>query len=432
MTQAEYEKKYGQTPTVSPTPTPTPSQGMGSQISNAFQSGVQQVKTGFDQAQLGNNPAKAFQGATNIASGAINAATAPLAPVFAPIGKLVNYAADKISDNPSVQNFAQSKAGQITSDIAETTGNLSNIAGTVASFSGAGSAVKNVAEKTGETVKPAIQGTGRVLKSAGEGTYGITVPPTEATAKSLMSYDAKQPNLAGRVKNMLTGESNGVKPITEANTAARKGLVGTEYQIGVQAKKVSQDLWENTISPKLDAVKGSVNMKNFFDEVEKAIVKDTKELSRRNSLKEALGALRENYQKVGNVNLKKLHEYKKGFAEFLPDSTYKGKPIGAALKEVQNIAAQKAREIIYKNVGEEGKQAFLDYGNLQSIIESGAKSITGDAAKKSLGKNIWQAVMDNAVTPVATLAGKVLYKTGEGLELVGKSGAKKVKDIIDK
>jgi hypothetical protein len=38
--------------------------------------------------------------------------------------------------------------------------------------------------------------------------------------------------------------------------------------------------------------------------------------------------------------------------------------------------------------------------------------------------------MDKAVTPVATVVGKILYKTGEGLEFIGESGAKKVGDIV--
>jgi hypothetical protein len=38
--------------------------------------------------------------------------------------------------------------------------------------------------------------------------------------------------------------------------------------------------------------------------------------------------------------------------------------------------------------------------------------------------------MDKAVTPVATVAGKILYKTGSGLEFLGDKGAKKVGDII--
>ena len=81
-------------------------------------------------------------------------------------------------------------------------------------------------------------------------------------------------------------------------------------------------------------------------------------------------------------------------------------------------------------MGEEGKQAYLDYGNLKSIRKSGIKSI-GDPAKKSLSRNVWEFVMDKAITPVATIAGKVLYRTGEGLEFIGKAGAKKVKDAID-
>jgi len=171
-------------------------------------------------------------------------------------------------------------------------------------------------------------------------------------------------------------------------------------------------------------------MKDFFNQVEKEIIKNTKELGRRSALKEALGSLREQYQKVGSVSLPKLQEYKEGFAKFLPDSSYKGKPIGAALKEVQDISAKKAREIIYKFVGEEGKQAYLDWGNLQSIIEAGKKSVTGDAAKRSLGRNLWELIMDKAITPVATTMGKVLYRTGDGLEFVGNKGAKTVRDIV--
>lgn len=276
---------------------------------------------------------------------------------------------------------------------------------------------------------PATQAAGRLLKTAGESSYGVTVPLEESTAKSLMAYDANQPGFLGRVKNTLSGKGVGTKPITEANTAARTGLMGTEYRIGVQAKQAAKDIWETKVAPKLDAVKQPVNIKTFLSEVEKDISK-VSDLTRRNTLKEALQAVKEDYRNVGNISLKKLQNYKEGWAEFIPEATYKGKPIAGAIKEVHNLMAEKARSIIYNYVGEEGKQAYLDYGNLQSVIKSGIKSVSGDLAKKSLSRDIWQFVMDKAITPVATAAGKVLYKTGEGLELIGKKGATKVRDIL--
>jgi len=284
-------------------------------------------------------------------------------------------------------------------------------------------------EAGAKAVKPTLNATGRLLKSAGEGAYGVTVIPTESTRIAEQAYKAKAPTLVSRIKNIIKGTEPVGKPITEANTAARLGLAGTEQELGIQAKRASETIWNDVIAPKLNSVKEKVNMKDFLSEVEKEISSGTKGI-RRTQLLESLNDIKGEFKNVNKVSLNKLQEYKVDWAKFIPDSVYKGKTPGAALKEVQNMMAKKARGIIYKNIGGEGKQAYIDWGNLQSIMEAGIKS-GGDPAKRSLGRNMWQFVMDKAVTPVATIAGKVLYRTGEGLEFVGKKGAKKVGDIID-
>ena len=170
-------------------------------------------------------------------------------------------------------------------------------------------------------------------------------------------------------------------------------------------------------------------MRAFFNDLEKRIIAETPELSRRNALKEALGALREDFAKVGEISLKKLQEYKSGWAKFVPERVYKGKPISGALNEVRNMAAQEARSEIYQTLGQNIKQAYLDYGNLQSIIEAGIKSV--DALRsKGMTKQVWEFLVDKTVTPIATYGGKVLYRTGEGLEFVGKEGLKKLGDLL--
>lgn len=308
----------------------------------------------------------------------------------------------------------------------EAAGNLEatfNIASLLPAFKAGGKAAETVAD----TVGGSVNNTGKALKAAGEGVYGVTVNPQESTSRAMLAYDSKQPTLGQRIAGM---KSVGTKPITEANTAARKGLVGTEYGIGVSAKRVADDLWSKEIAPALSKSGLKVNMGEFFNNIEKEIKNSTSDLSRRNALQEALGSMREDYKNVRSVSVKKLQDYKSEWAKFLPDKVYNGKPIGGAFKEIQNMAAGRARSILHEAVGPEGKQAYIDYGNLQSIIEAGVKSTTGDVAKKSLGRNVWQVVMDKAVTPIATTAGQVLYKTGEGLEFLGKPGAVKVKDII--
>lgn len=279
-----------------------------------------------------------------------------------------------------------------------------------------------------EAISQATTKAGKGLKTVGEKTYGLTITPTERTAQMVRKYEATQPTILERLQGK-TSTSKAIKPTTEANTAARLGLAGTEKGLGVQATKESTKLWKDTISPALKADKTTTNMPTFFKELEKEIVKSNVG-TRKSTLLEALEKMKEDYSGVGNVSNTKLQQYKSAdWAKFLPDASYKGKPIGAAFKEVQSLAANKAIGILHKKLGKDVSQAYIDYGNLQSIMKSADKSAAGDPALKSVGRNVWQYIMDKVVTPVSTVGGKVLYRTGEGLEFIGQKGAKKVGDI---
>jgi len=348
------------------------------------------------------------------------------------ISKGMNWVGGKLADtslfkdpNIGTPNYPDPYAK--IEDKLGTVANLGGIAGDILAVGGGAKTLQTGVDKTLQAVKPVANATGRVLKSAGESSYGTTVIPEESTRGLMQSYQASQGSLFNRVKNLIKGDNQGA-PITEANTAARKGLMGTEWKLGVQAKQVAGELWDKTIKPALESSKAKVNMKSFFTELERDIRK-TADLARRADLLEGLSALKESYKKVGNINLPKLQAYKEGWAEFVPEATYKGKPIASSLKAVKDLAAEKARGIIYKNGGEGIQQAYIDYGNLKSIMKAGIKSVS-DPAKKGISSNVWHFLMDKAVTPVATVSGNILYKTGEGLEFIGKSGAKKVQDII--
>ncbi len=120
-------------PTLLPAPTPQPTflGNIGNIIKNAFMGGVNQVKEAVTAPPTAN-PATNLATGIKAGAGIINAATAPLAPVMSPIESFVNWIADKVSNSPQVQKFAQSPAGQATANVAENVGNLSTIAGAAA------------------------------------------------------------------------------------------------------------------------------------------------------------------------------------------------------------------------------------------------------------------------------------------------------------
>jgi len=463
----QYRQKYQITPIDAPTPMKQQEQSGGYQqytdkigeysenaIKEQFQGGVSQAKEGFNQArEAGQNITsdpfaipKMIWGGTKLAVGAGTAALSPLAAAFKPIAQGAEYTGEKLADASekiqpgTLRNFAGSKAGQKTSDVIEGISTVNNLVGTVAGFKGGGPRVGNVVKNTmgavsdtalsaTNKVKPTIAGAGRILKEGGESAYGVTVTASEGTSRAVASYKESTPNLMTRIKNTVTGETKN-KPITESETAARYGLLGTEKEIGVQAGRYMTKVWKETVQPALRSAKGKLEMNKFWSALEKKIRTENPELTRRNALLEGLNDLKSEYGKVSRVGLEKLQEYKEGWTKFQSEQVWKGKPIASTAKEVMKMSGDMARDFIYKNTPEEVRQAYIDYGNLKSIKEAGIKSGVGDPAKKSISKGAWQFIMDKAITPVATTMGKILYRTGEGLEFIGEPGAKTIGDIV--
>jgi hypothetical protein len=205
--------------------------------------------------------------------------------------------------------------------------------------------------------------------------------------------------------------------------------MGTEESIGIQAKQRADNLWNKLISPALKKSKAKIDMPNFWKEVEQKIVSENKELSRQSELLEGLEALKDSYKGIDNISAKELQTFKEGWAKLLPQKVYKGKDIAGAFNQVKNLAAQTSRSVLYNILGPEAKQAYFDYGNLIGLQELGQKAMTGSKLKGGAGTFV-SAIKDMAVVPVGTIGGQAIYKIGEGIELVGKQGAKTVNDLF--
>lgn len=112
----------------------------------SFSQGVDKAKGAISDSSAGRNPiSTGAQFGAGVIESAFSPLTSALQPVVEPtIGKAINSVTDKVSNNPSVQNFAMSKAGEITSRVAEDIGNINTIAGIATTGPGLSKAVSAV------------------------------------------------------------------------------------------------------------------------------------------------------------------------------------------------------------------------------------------------------------------------------------------------
>lgn len=103
------------------------------QIGAAAGAGINEIGQGFSQANTTSaNPINPLEAAGKIGAGAASVALSPLAPILNPtVGAATNAIADKVSDSPSLQSFALSPAGNMTSRVVGDVSNLDTIAGAV-------------------------------------------------------------------------------------------------------------------------------------------------------------------------------------------------------------------------------------------------------------------------------------------------------------
>lgn len=348
-------------------------------------------------------------------------------------GEEAMHAADQIDEN-KVDSFA-GKAGDVVGTVApylvggEGSG-VAKVAGNIAKNTAIGTAQTDSLKEGLETGigGEILAAAGAPIKAIAKGAYKtLAIPMSKAEARLVQAYKANVP-FSKRVATALKGDSAG--PITADETAFRHGLMGTESGIGVQAKRASNNLWKEAIKPALDRTEVKVDMPKFFDTLKTNIIKKTPEPSRQKDLLEAVKALEEDYDGIGQVSLAKLQEFKKEWAKFVPQKAYQGKDIAGAFTDIKNEAAGEARKTIYDALGPDIKQAYIDHGNLQGLAEWGQTAMTGSKFKGGTGGLI-NAAKDAILTPIGTIGGQTLYKVGEGMQFIGPAGVRYLAELFN-
>ncbi len=194
--------------------------------SQAFQGGVNQVKQGASEFGKGGD----IVGPTlKMGAGAVNSTLSPLAAPFKPVSNAIQAGVDKIAENKGVQNFAQSKAGDITSKALEPIANAGTIAQGALAVAGAPKALEEgaaqlntVVEKLpmtpteGSLVDRTVPTVAKGVEKAGQAVSKLTEPSPVNEAKVNDLYNRA-------IKPTVVGKSNAGQ-IAKANTQVVSGL----------------------------------------------------------------------------------------------------------------------------------------------------------------------------------------------------------------
>jgi hypothetical protein len=222
-----------------------PGSNVGSDISNAFNSGIEQIKSGYSQSYNAKNPIQLLEGGLKQGAGLFNAVSAPLAPAFKPIGDVVNYAGDKLSNTNLIKGAAGNETVKsngtvkykpnLSADrVLEDINNTNAIAGGVAGSKSIGKGFDFITKKLSESIpKPETN---------------LSAPKVTTTIKVPAIVAEKTPKLM----SIFTGESvDAVRSAMEHPDIADLGIhqgdvaLRNAAQIGaessIKARNVFQD-----------------------------------------------------------------------------------------------------------------------------------------------------------------------------------------------
>lgn len=326
-----------------------------------------------------------------------------------------------------------SKLQQEAPELAASLGDVFNVGTVGAGGIGAKTLAKGAVSVAKQAVGKTSDIVGGLAKSTGEKIYQSAITPTVQEAERILASKASQPSIASNIYGAgdLVREVPIKMPRTRAVTALEKGIAGTETQIGVQAKKVADNIWKKTIAPALDKAEGVVTKDELFAPIISRI-EAIAEPSRKKAFQEAFNALQDDYKDIAQFSLKEAQNVKSSLDEFTPSKVFKGQEVANEFRMLQNDMANAIRQKIYNSIEDvDIKQAYRDYGNLAELQKIGVKAISETGLKGGFG-GFWSTIWDTATTPIKTIGGKTLYKVGDKLQFTGDKGIKTFGEFLQK
>jgi len=262
----------------------------------------------------------------------------------------------------------------------------------------------------------------KAIKGTGKSVYESAFTPNVKEAENILAYEASQPSMfqnlfgAGAIKG-----NPAFKPITTSETALRSGIAGTEKQIGIQAKRVADTLYNKEIAPAVKGLKGEISKEELFAPLQERIA-GIVDPSKQKAYQNAFESLVEDYASIESFTFTKAQALKSELAQFTPAKMFRGQDVANETRMLQGDMANFIRQKTYEALKDVNiKQKYIDYGNLQELQKVGVKAITEGGLKGGFG-GFWSTVYDKAMTPVKTIGGKIVYHIGDKLQVTAPKG----------
>lgn len=452
MTRAEYELKYGVKPPGSPSITTTPpavgtpgfgtralevvkeaGRNVNSAISGTDQyTGQSPIRRGFEAfGQAIATPRKiAYEALPEVARSGLNT-------VGNVVGKGFKAVTDVVSELPAYKEYARQYPDAASSpaliktfeDLLGTTASAGQIAGDLLTINAGAKALQKGAEIGAKGVEKVGQG----VQKVGEKVYKSAYTPTADEARLIQSNQAKVKFLKNELAKTTKGtpeyadiseqltKAQAAKPVVSSDTALRRGIAGTEKQIGLQSNVEKLDLWKNQIEPALKGTKGKITKEELFSKATERVANEV-EPTRRAAFQRALESLQDDYKNFSDTDLLTANQIKTSLDKFTPSKIFKGQDVASEVKTLKSDMANAIREKTYSSITDTNiKSAYRDYANLKELEKVGIKALTTAGKKGGFG-NFWSTIYEQATTPIKTIGGKVLYRVGNKLEFVGEKG----------
>lgn len=338
--------------------------------------------------------------------------------------------AQAVAQTEPVQDIAQSYSAWKTQN-PEAAANLEsavNISSLipVGSFAsqGAQAATKATLVGTGKALEAgadAVTNAGKATKAIGGGIYRSAITPTVPEAERILKYRANTPFLT-----RVTTDPGSVPgaPITRAQTALEKGIAGTESMVGVQSKRIADDLWKKEIAPAVKSSKATVTKGELFAPIITRIAQTT-DPTKKQALQQAYEAIQADYKTFADeIDLETAQALKRDLDEFTPAKVFKGQDVASEVRMLQHDMADAIRQKTYSALADDNiKRKYIDWANLNELQKVGVKAISEAQFKGGSGSLIG-GLWDMATVPIKTIGGQVVYRVGNAVEFSGAKGIK--------
>lgn len=387
-----------------------------SDISDQYSQAKQSAdKDATDVMNPSNNFGQRAESLLHLTSDAASEISSPFAPLVKPVSNIVHDVGNEIGDNKQVQQFANSKPGDIVEHIAQDTADVSNIVGTVAGAKGLVDKVPEVVGKIQSGVDTAKTGINNTIQSVKD----TVTPNPDAVNKSIVD------NYNKAIKPTVAGKNNvGAIDKTNKNIVSGVNSIVANKDNLIFTDKNGEEITGQTPKTVMDTANAIAQTKRALFSQYDALAKQAGETGAQISTEPIAGELD---KVINNQALQVTHPEAISYAKDLQsrlqnaDGTYKSFDPETTQEMIKNY--NNSLEAFYKNPSfDAASKASINAGivnNLRQALDSTIEKITSGKDSANAGQYQQLKSQYGALTAlekdVAKRANVLARQSGHGL-----------------